>query len=96
MKKILSLFGCLLLVFAFTGVGFAGSEMGKKMEGNLSGEIVKVSGEMVDVKDGEGAIHSIHIDPKSTKKSGELEVGAMVGANVNDKGHANSIWVQEK
>jgi hypothetical protein len=95
MKKVLGLLGCLLLVVAFSGVGFAGSEMGAKMEGNLSGEIVKISGDMVDVKDNSGKIHSIHVDPKATKKTGELKVGAKVGADVTDSGHANSIWVEE-
>lgn len=95
MKKILGMIGSLLLVAAFVGAGFAGSEMGSKMEGNLSGEIVKISGEMVDVKDSSGKVHSIHVDPKSTKKSGELKIGAKVVADVNDMGHANSISVKE-
>jgi len=95
MKKILGLVGCLFLVVAFSGVGLAGSEMGAKKEGNVSGEIVKISGEMVDVKDSAGKVRSIHIDPKTTKKSGELKVGARVVADVNDMGHANSISVEE-
>jgi hypothetical protein len=95
MKKILGLVGCLFLVVAFSGVGFAGSEMGAKKEGNISGEIVKISGEMVDVKDSEGKIHSVHVDPKGTKKTGELKVGVKVMADVNDMGHANSISVEE-
>ena len=71
MKKILGLIGCLFLVVAFVGIGLAGSEMGAKMDGNLSGEIVKISGEMVDVKDSTGKIHSIHRDPKTTTVTGE-------------------------
>ncbi|MCI0527884.1 MAG: hypothetical protein L0Y56_10650 [Nitrospira sp.] len=94
MKKVLGLLGCLLLVVAFSGVGLAGEEMGAK-GGNVTGEVVKISGEMVDVKDGTGKVHSIHVDPKSTKKTGELKVGAKVMADVNDMGHANSISVQE-
>ena len=95
MKKILGLIGCLFLVVAFVGIGLAGSEMGAKMDGNLSGEIVKISGEMVDVKDTTGKVHSIHIDPKTTKKTGELKVGIKVVADVNDMGHANSITVEQ-
>jgi hypothetical protein len=95
MKKVLGLLGCFLLVVAFSGVGLAESEMGAKAAGNVSGEIVKISGEMVDVKDSAGKVHSIHVDPKGTKKTGELKVGAKVMADVNDMGHANSISVQE-
>ncbi len=95
MKKILGLLGCLLLVVAFSGVGIAESEMGAKAAGNISGEIVKIDKEMVDVKDSDGKIQRIHVDPKTTKKSGELKVGAKVTADVNDTGHANSISVQE-
>ena len=95
MKKVLVLIACLFLVVAFVGVGLAGSEMGAKMDGNLSGEIVKISGEMVDVKDSAGKIHPIHIDPKTTKKTGELKVGVKVVADVNDMGHANSITVEQ-
>ncbi len=95
MKKILGLLGCLLLVVAFSGVGLAESEMGAKAAGNISGEIVKIDKEMVDVKDSAGKVHSIHVDPKTTKKSGELKVGAKVTADINDMGHANSISVQE-
>jgi hypothetical protein len=96
MKKVLGLLCCLLLVVAFSGAGLAGSEMGAKMEGNLSGEIVKIDKEMVDIKDSAGKVHSVHVDPKGTKKTGELKVGAKVGANVTDSGHANSIWVEEE
>lgn len=95
MKKILGWVGCLFLVVAFSGVGFAGSEMGAKKEGNVSGEIVKIDKEMVTVKDSAGKEHTIHIDSKSTKKTGELKVGAKVMADVNDMGHANSISVEE-
>ncbi len=96
MKKLLGLLGCLLLVVAFSGVGLAGSEeMGAKNEGNVTGEVVKISGEMIEVKDSAGKVHSIHVDPKSTKKTGELKIGAKVMADVNDMGHANSISVQE-
>lgn len=95
MKKVMGLFSGLLLIAAFSTVGLAGSEMGKKMEGNLSGEIVKIAGEMVDVKDSAGKIHSIHVDPEATKKSGELKVGAKVGADITERGHANSIWVEK-
>ena len=94
MKKMLGLIGCLFLVVAFAGVGFSGSDMGSK-KGNLSGEIVKMSGEMVDVKDRQGKIHAVHIDPVTTQKSGELKVGGMVGADVTPNGHAESIWVIE-
>ncbi|MGH7274095.1 MAG: hypothetical protein ACREIQ_06555 [Nitrospiria bacterium] len=95
MRKMLVLIGCLFLVMAFVGVGLAGTEMGAKMDGNLSGEIVKISGEMVDVKDSAGKIHSIHRDPKTTKVTGELKVGIKVVADVNDMGHANSITVEQ-
>jgi hypothetical protein len=91
MKKVLGLLGSLFLVVAFVSAGLAGSEM----KGNVSGEIVKIDGEMVHVKDAQGKVRAIHVDPGSTKKSGKLKVGEMVGADVTSRGHANAIWVMQ-
>lgn len=85
MKKILSLMGVFVMVLALAGVGLAGT---------VTGEIVKIDGDMVSVKDDKGKIQQIHVDPKATKKTGELKEGAKVTAQVNDKGHAESIEVK--
>ena len=95
MGKMLVLIGCLFFVVTFVSVGLAETEMGAKKDGNLSGEIVKISGEMVTVKDSAGKEITIHIDPKGTKKTGELKVGAKVTADVNDMNHANWIKVEQ-
>ena len=85
MKNLVTVFVAICFVFAFATIGHAGA---------VKGEITKMSGDMVDVKDSEGKMHAIHVDPKSTKKDGKLKVGAMVEADVNDMGHANSIKVE--
>lgn len=94
MKRLMALAVCLVAVLVFSGMGLAGSEMGSKKSGNLAGEVVKIKGEMVDVKDSNGKVRSIHVDPNSTKKTGELKVGAWVEADVNNMGHANWIAVK--
>jgi predicted acyltransferase (DUF342 family) len=74
---------CSLFVFVATGLAV-----------KVRGEVTKISKEMVDVKDSSGKTHSIHVDSKTTQNTRELKVGAIVTADVNDKGHANMIWVE--
>lgn len=86
-KKIFGLIGAFVLVMAFAGVGLAGR--------TITGEIVKIDGEMVSVKeDSTGKVEQIHVDPKATKKMGELKEGAKVTAQVDDRGHAQSVEVK--
>ncbi|MBI3358284.1 MAG: hypothetical protein HY037_01645 [Nitrospirae bacterium] len=66
----------------------------KTHEGMIKGEVTKIDGEMVTVKDAEGEEHMLHVDPESSKKEGEITVGAMVEADADDKGHAKSIKVE--
>ena len=87
MKRIIGLMGAFVLVISLVGVGFAGGQ-------TITGEIVKIDGEMVSVKDSAGKVQQIHVDPKATKKTGELKEGAKITAEVNEKGHANSIEVK--
>ncbi len=61
--------------------------------GNVSGEVTKVEGEMVTIKAADGTTKSVHVDPKGTKKEGEIKVGAKVTADVTSGGHAN--WIKE-
>jgi hypothetical protein len=84
-KNLIVIVTVFCLLFAFVATGLAKE---------VKGEVTKISNEMVDVKDDSGKTHSIHVDPKSTEKSGELKVGAKVTADVNDKGHANLIRVE--
>ena len=85
MKKILGLLGAFVMVLTLAGIGFAAT---------VTGEIVKIEGDMVSVKDSTGKVQQIHVDPKATKKTGELKEGAKVTAQVDDKGHANSVEVK--
>ncbi len=87
MKKIFNLIGAFVLVMALTGVGLAGT--------TITGEIVKIDGEMISVKDDTtGRVQQIHVDPKATKKTGEMKEGAKITAQVDDKGHAHSVDVK--
>ncbi|TAJ98635.1 MAG: hypothetical protein EPO39_17715 [Candidatus Manganitrophaceae bacterium] len=87
MKKSFGLVSLFVLLMGLTGIGSAGQ---------ITGEIVKIDGEMVSVKDSSGKVQQIHVDPKGTKKSGDLKVGAKVKADVQDNGHANSVEVEKK
>lgn len=86
MKRILGLIGVFVMVLAMASVGFAGKA--------ITGEIVKIDGEMISIKDDTGKVQQVHVDPKATKKTGELKQGAKVTAQVNDQGHAESIEVK--
>lgn len=88
MKKGIMVATLLLALVAFVGVGMAGGD-------KLSGTVVKIDGEMCTVKDDKGKEHMIHVDPKTTKKTGELKAGAKVEAEVDSKGHASWIKVAE-
>ena len=61
--------------------------------GNVSGEVTKVEGEMVTIKQADGTAKTVHVDPKGTKKEGEIKVGAKVTADVTSSNHAN--WIKE-
>jgi hypothetical protein len=96
MKKILILMGGLVLLLVFAEMGISESEMGSMKEGNLTGEIVRISGEMMDVEDTEGEIYRIHVDPVGTQTTGDLEVGSSIVAEINEMGHANWIIVEKE
>ena len=78
-----------VILSAWFGLAMAGAE------GNVSGEITKIDGEMVTIKMEDGKTKEVHIDAKSTKKEGDLKVGAHVSADVTSGGHANWIKVKE-
>jgi hypothetical protein len=61
--------------------------------GNVSGEVTKVEGEMVTIKLADGTAKTVHVDPKGTKKDGEIKIGVQVTADVTKEGHAN--WIKE-
>jgi len=90
MKKGLTYFLASLAIIAVSTVGFAG---GKK--GHIAGEVTKVEGAMVTVKDDHGKDHMLHVDD-TTKKQGHVEVGVHVEAEVADSGHAKSIMAHEE
>jgi ribosomal protein S1 len=89
MKKSLSVLFAGMMVVSLATAGFA-------MKGHdmIKGEVTKIEGEMVTVKDEAGKEHMLHIDAKSTKKEGKIEVGAHVEADAEANGHAKSIKVQ--
>lgn len=86
LKKIFGLISAFVLVISLAGISFAAK--------TITGEITKIDGEMVSVKDSTGKVEQIHVDPKATKKTGDLKEGAKVTAQVDDKGHATSVEVK--
>jgi hypothetical protein len=85
MKRYILALG-VLFVAAWFGVALAGAE------GNLKGKVTKIDGDMWTIELADGKTKSIHIDPATTKKEGELKVDAMVTADVTSGGHAN--WIK--
>jgi hypothetical protein len=88
MKKGTMLLMAVLATAAFSTAGYA--EEGHKKGGHITGEVTKIDGDMVTVKDMHGEEHMLHVD-KTTKKMGELKVGEHVMAEATDSGHAKSI-----
>jgi uncharacterized protein (DUF2141 family) len=82
------------LILAVAAVSFiwAGTALADAM-GNLTGEVTKVDGEMVTIKAADGSSKAVHVDPKGTKKEGDIKVGAKVTADVTKENHAN--WIKE-
>ena len=78
-----------VMMVSLSTVSFAG-----KGHGNMvKGEVTKIEGDMVTVKDAKGKEHMLHIDAHATKKEGEIKVGAHVEADAEANGHAKSIKV---
>lgn len=88
MKKVVMLSTMIFAFVAFMGLGMASSE-------HVTGTLVKIDGAMYTIKDKEDKEHTIHVDPKTTEKSGDLHTGAMVEAEVDSSSHALSIKVVE-
>lgn len=87
MKKLSMMLGIAALTI-WAGTATAAAE-------RLEGTITKISGDMITLKMSDGKTKSVHVDPIKTRKQGELKVGAMVKADVNADGHADSIEVNE-
>ena len=83
-----------ILLFAlalFSGLALAQGEI-------VIGELVAITGEMYTVKTQSdqgfvGSRSTFHVDPKSTEKSGKLEIGMVVQAEIDPNGHA--AWVKQ-
>lgn len=88
MKRLIMFFVAAMVAFSFATVSFA-------TEGHkISGEVTKVEGDMVTIKDDKGKEHKLHTD-KSTKTTGDIKQGAKVEAEMSDKGHATAISVKK-
>lgn len=86
MKKGLSVLFAGMMVITLATAGFA-----EKGHGTIKGEVTKIEGDMVTVKDDHGKEHVLHVDAHATKKEGKIEVGAHVEADAEANGHAKSI-----
>jgi uncharacterized protein YdeI (BOF family) len=62
---------------------------------SIEGEILRVQGDIYVVKDSTGAEVSLHVDD-STQKSGRLEEGDRIEAEVTADGHALSVKKAEE
>ncbi len=86
-KKIIS---ALTVLLVWGGVAIASAP------GNVNGEVTEIKGEMITVKTMDGAMKSFHVDPKTTKKEGMVEIGSHITAEVGDNGHANWVKAMKK
>lgn len=86
MKRMLISLVMAVAILSWVSMGWAGMVMG---------ELVKIDdkGSFYFLKDMDGKEHKIHFD-KTTKKTGDIKVGAHVEVDEKD-GHANSIQVME-
>jgi hypothetical protein len=66
------------------------------MKGNVSGTVTGINGDMWTIETADGKMKKVHVDPSSTKKHGDVKVGAMVSADVTAGGHANWIRSDDK
>ncbi len=63
---------------------------GSQSTESITGEILRVQGELFVVKDEAGKEVKLHVD-QSTQKSGDLKKGDKIEAEISPKGHAVSI-----
>ena len=96
MKKVIMMATLLLALASFVGIGLAETEI-------ITGELVDIdiAGEMYTIKTESeqgfrGSRSTFHVDPKTTKKSGDLEIGMKVQAEIDHNGHAHWIKPLEK
>jgi hypothetical protein len=94
MKRIIIMATLLLMLASFVGIGLAETEI-------ITGELVDIAGEMYTVKTESeqgfrGSRSTFHVDPKSTKKSGDLKIGMKVQAEIDHNGHAQWVKPLEK
>ncbi|MFQ5543081.1 MAG: hypothetical protein ACE5FY_01865 [Nitrospiria bacterium] len=95
MKKVTLFFMVMLLSVSFATIGFSGGDHAGAHV--TKGEVVKIEGAMVTVKDDHGKEHSFHVN-SSTHTEGKIEVGAHVDVDSTKDGggHANSMKVAKK
>ena len=92
MKKGVMIATLFIVLIAFVGMGRAELVI-------IKGEIVDISGDMYTIKTESeqgfrGSRETIHVDPKTTEKSGEFAVGTKVQAEIDqNNGHAHWIKV---
>lgn len=87
MKRLFWFAAGVFVATAWLTTGSARAEM-------VKGKITKIDGDTVTVKDDKGMEHTIHNDAGTTKRTGEVKVGAVVEADVTSTGHANAIMVK--
>ena len=91
MKKGAILAISLFALTLFSGLALAQGEI-------ITGELVAITGEMYTVKTQSkqgfvGSRSTFHVDPKTTEKSGKLEIGMVVQAELDPNGFA--YWVKQ-
>lgn len=81
----------LLMLVVFISVSLASVS---SASGKVSGEVVKMEGEFLTIKDGNGKTHKFHVDT-STRKSGNVRAGSHVEVDATPSGHAKAIMVKQ-
>jgi hypothetical protein len=87
MKKLVSVL-IPLLVFASATAGLAAVK-------KVAGDVLKVEGEFVVVKDDKGEVHKFHVD-KTTKQIGDIKAGSRVEIEATPQDHASKITAAGK
>ncbi len=98
MNKLATLLIAVAMVIGFNAPGFAGPGHGHDEKENhghkVVGEVAKIEGPFVIVKDKAGKSHKFHVN-KSTHTEGKVKIGTKVEVESTDNGHALSMHVHK-
>ena len=91
--KIVGVMACGFLLLGLSAVASATDKIGDSEPGKtIKGEVLRVEGENVSIKNGEdGKVVRLHVDKTTQRRDSPITPGDKVEAKFNDQNHAISI-----